>query len=73
MRLLLIGGLGLIFGIVGFMNLTMAWINDTPTFIPWITLAAGIAMWIYAMPAMRMKDKAYYDELREKMGKMGKK
>jgi hypothetical protein len=66
---LLIGGLGLIFGLVGFMTLTMAWINNAPTFISWIILAAGIAMWIYSMPALRMKDKEYYRQLREKIEK----
>ena len=55
---LLLTGLGLILGIVGFMQVTMAWMRGLdPTPLEWLVLIAGIILWVQGLPVMRASDR----------------
>ena len=61
----LIGFVGIFVAIVGFMNLTMAWMKGTqPDFSAWPVIIIGGAMWLQSVPIMRAAEK---EERRERL------
>jgi hypothetical protein len=60
---LLISGIGIIVGIIGFMMVTGAWMNRSPvSFNAWATLIAGAVMWFQGVPLMLAAERQESDK-----------